>query len=90
MASQNKGLLWRAHLVSGASIGVYTVGLDTPLRLVINLDFCRCVLEQCQCVFQTREARVLFCREAVLGAMPLATRARSHAGCTHHGRYQVQ
>lgn len=41
---QNKGLLWRAHLESGASIGVYTVGLDTPLRLVINLDFCRCVL----------------------------------------------
>lgn len=26
---------------AGASVGVYTVGLDTPLRLVINLDFCR-------------------------------------------------
>ncbi|CAM9597685.1 unnamed protein product, partial [Laminaria digitata] len=41
LVDQNKGLLWRAHLEPGASIGVYTVGLDTPLRLVINLDFCR-------------------------------------------------
>lgn len=40
---QSKGLLWRAHLEAGASVGVYTVGLDTPLRLVINLHFCRCV-----------------------------------------------
>ncbi|CAN0341120.1 unnamed protein product [Hapterophycus canaliculatus] len=34
-------VLWRAHLDSGASIGVYTAGLDTPLNMFINLGFCR-------------------------------------------------
>ncbi|CAN0465033.1 unnamed protein product, partial [Discosporangium mesarthrocarpum] len=39
----SRTLLWRAHLEAGASVGVYTVGLDTPLLLVINLGFCRSV-----------------------------------------------
>lgn len=39
--SQSKTVLWRAHLDSGASIGVYTAGLDNPLKMFINLGFCR-------------------------------------------------
>lgn len=38
---QSKTVLWRAHLDSGASVGVYTAGLDNPLKMFINLGFCR-------------------------------------------------
>ncbi|CAM9173547.1 unnamed protein product, partial [Phaeothamnion confervicola] len=32
--------VWQASLKAGASVGVYTVGLDTPLLLLVDLDFC--------------------------------------------------
>jgi hypothetical protein len=41
LADEGRRALWSARLEPGASVGVYSVGMDTPLLLLLNLSFCR-------------------------------------------------
>lgn len=41
MDANTRNVLWWGHLEAGERISVFTVGLDAPLLLLVNLGFCR-------------------------------------------------
>ncbi|KAG5189847.1 hypothetical protein JKP88DRAFT_128835, partial [Tribonema minus] len=41
LADEGRNPLWAARLEPGTSVGVYSVGMDVPLLLLLNLGFCR-------------------------------------------------